>query len=61
MKKVVFILAGLLAFMFVGCGGGDSSTKSASPTVEIDGTECLKIDTDSHSLENGPPSVPNCE
>jgi len=25
MKKVVFILASLLAFMFIGCGGGDSA------------------------------------
>lgn len=32
MKKVVFILAGLLAFMLIGCGGGDSATESDSPT-----------------------------
>jgi len=34
MKKVVFILASLLAFMFIGCGGSDTgSTDSEKETT----------------------------
>jgi len=37
MKKIVLILAGLLAFMFIGCGGGDSAP-SENNDVSNDGS-----------------------
>ena len=30
MKKIILILASLLAFMFIGCGGGDSAPSENS-------------------------------
>ncbi|MCW8837584.1 MAG: hypothetical protein OQJ77_07570 [Thiovulaceae bacterium] len=45
MKKVAFILAGLLVIMLAGCGEGSSSAGGSVNTIDTTSSEANKIDS----------------
>ncbi len=52
MKKVTYILAGLLVMLFVGCGGEAGSASSGVSTQAEDAVEAVKNDTNAYVSNN---------
>jgi len=67
MKKVSFIIAGLVSLLLVGCGGSEGNVASAgddsTPSTVVDGTPSTGVvslnSANNAAIQDGLPSIPD--
>ncbi len=64
MKKVSFIIAGLVSLMLVGCGGSEGSVGGSADSVDVDtSTPSINVSSSNSAntaaLQDGLPSIPD--
>jgi len=61
MKKVSFIIAGLVSLLLVGCGGSEGNVASANDTVNVNNANSEIINSNGPVVASGltpPPAFP---